>query len=162
MIRLKLIFFLGILIVLGMTHSTAPAAIKPAGCKECSVHVWWSSPEGGDGSAVHNVGEPFLTNADPSIPTVRSFTFPETNTLVTVSVEQAFEFQDRKFERIKIGLAVSENERGNLSHCFEWVYAESQYRKGDEFRFLCVAKETHIKNLCYTFELNCHKPSQRK
>jgi hypothetical protein len=160
--RLKPILFLCALVVLGMTRSTTPAATKPAECQECRVHVWWWSPEGGDGSAVHNVGEPFLTNPDPSIPTVRSFTFPDTNTVVTVFVERELELKNKKSQFLKLGLWTGETEGDRNSVRPGWVYAQSTYRKGEDFRFLRVTKTIQIKNLYYTFEFNCHKPNQKK
>ncbi len=158
--KLKPILFLCALVVLGLTRTTTPAATKPSECQECQVHVWWWSPEGGDGSAVHNVGEPFLTNPDPSIPTVKSFTFPDTNTVVTVLVERGPE--DKKFRFIKLGLWTGETEGKRNSESPGWVYAANKYRKGEEFQSLTATKTIQIKNLSYTFEFNCHKPSQKK
>lgn len=159
--RLKPILFLCALVVLGMTRSTTPAAIKPAECPECRVVVSWRSPEGGDGSAVHEVGRPFLTNADPSIPTVKSFTFPDTNTLVSISVKQIL-LEDKKHRLVKLGLSTGETAGDKDSRGPSWVYAESMYRTDEEFRFLRVTKTIQIKTAWYTFELACYKPSKKK
>lgn len=131
--------------------ATAVNAQSPS--DSCRVSAYWWDSKAGLGSGITIFGR-FQAQVGKK-PTVKAFTFDDTNLVVTAGVEYIYENSSSQGAptTIELAIAVSNKEEKNIFESAGNAKAGTRYNR--HWEILSISKKMEFKERIYTFAVTC-------